>query len=40
MGITLHNRSAIYRLLRGIEPLLIDRFVDRFARLTDELLEE
>lgn len=38
--VTLTNSSDIYRLLREIEPGLLDRLVDRFSRLTDELLDE
>ncbi len=38
--VRLQKRTELYRLLREIEPRLIDRLVDRFARLTDELLDE
>src|SRR6056297_3553520 len=37
--ITLTEPDEIYRLLREIEPRLVDRLVDRFSRLTDELLD-
>ncbi|WP_436902630.1 winged helix-turn-helix transcriptional regulator [Halovenus halobia] len=37
--VTLSNKQELYRLLREIEPRLLDRVVDRFSRLTDELLE-
>ncbi len=30
----------IYRLLREIEPRLLDRVVDRFSRLADDLLDD
>lgn len=38
--VSLTNRSDTYRLVREIEPRLLDRLVDRFTRLTDDLLEE
>ncbi len=38
--VALTDESDIYRLLREIEPRLLDRVVDRFSRLTDELLDE
>ena len=38
--VRLRKRTELYRLLREIEPRLIDRLVDRFARLTDELLDD
>ena len=38
--IRLRNEEAVYRLLREIEPRLIDRLVDRFANLADDLLTE
>ncbi|MXR51592.1 winged helix-turn-helix transcriptional regulator [Halovenus sp. WSH3] len=38
--VTLPEKEAIYRLLREIEPHLLDRLVDRFSRLTDDLLDE
>ena len=38
--VTLTDDQSVYRLLREIEPRLLDRVVDRFSRLTDELLEE
>jgi predicted transcriptional regulator len=37
--VTLQDREAVYRLFREIEPHLLDRVVDRFSRLTDELLD-
>ena len=37
--VTLCEKETIYRLLREIEPHLLDRVVDRFSRLTDELLD-
>jgi DNA-binding MarR family transcriptional regulator len=37
--VTLREKQTVYRLLREIEPNLLDRVVDRFSRLTDELLE-
>jgi predicted transcriptional regulator len=38
--VTLSEEQSVYRLLREIEPRLLDRVVDRFSRLADELLEE
>jgi predicted transcriptional regulator len=38
--VTLPEDRSVYRLLREIEPRLLDRVVDRFSRLADELLEE
>lgn len=38
--VTLADEQRVYRLLREIEPRLLDRLVDRFSRLTDELLDE
>jgi len=38
--IELTDNEEIYRLLREIEPRLVDRLVDRFSRLADELLDE
>ncbi len=38
--VTLADDRSVYRLLREVEPRLLDRVVDRFSRLTDELLEE
>jgi len=38
--VSLCDETNVYRLLREIEPGLLDRVVDRFSRLTDELLEE
>jgi len=38
--VALPERESVYRLLREIEPRLLDRVVDRFSRLTDDLLEE
>jgi predicted transcriptional regulator len=38
--VTLPDDEGIYRLLREIEPRLLDRVVDRFSRLADNLLEE
>jgi predicted transcriptional regulator len=38
--VTLADDESIYRLLREIEPRLLDRVVDRFSRLADDLLEE
>jgi len=38
--VQLQTQTEVYRLLREIEPRLIDRLVDRFASLTDELLDE
>lgn len=38
--VSLTDGESVYRLLREIEPRLLDRVVDRFSRLTDELLEE
>jgi len=37
--ITLTENEEIYRLLREIEPRLVDRVVDRFSRFADELLD-
>ena len=37
--IKLTETDEIYRLLREIEPRLVDRLVDRFSRLADELLD-
>jgi predicted transcriptional regulator len=37
--VTLTHDAALYRLLREIEPHMLDRVVDRFSRLTDDLLE-
>jgi predicted transcriptional regulator len=37
--IELTRDRALYRLLREIEPKLLDRVVDRFSRLTDSLLD-
>lgn len=37
--VRLREKQTVYRLLREIEPNLLDRVVDRFSRLTDELLE-
>lgn len=38
--VTLLEDADLYRLVREIEPRLLDRVVDRFSRLTDDLLEE
>lgn len=38
--VTLERDTELYRLLREIEPRFLDRLVDRFSRLTDELLDE
>ena len=38
--VTLSDDRRVYRLLREIEPRLLDRVVDRFSRLADELLDE
>lgn len=38
--VLLTDEQSVYRLLREIEPRLLDRVVDRFSRLTDELLDE
>jgi len=38
--VRLCRRTELYRLLREIEPRLINRLVDRFVRLTDELLDD
>ena len=38
--VRLRKQTELYRLLREIEPRLIDRLVDRFARLTDELFDD
>lgn len=38
--VTLTDDENVYRLLREIEPRLVDRVVDRFSRLADELLED
>lgn len=38
--VSLVDESGVYRLLREIEPHLLDRVVDRFSRLTDELLDD
>jgi hypothetical protein len=38
--VPLSEEQSVYRLLREIEPRLLDRVVDRFSRLADELLEE
>jgi predicted transcriptional regulator len=40
VAVSLIDQSRVYRLLREIEPRLLDRVVDRFSRLTDELLED
>ncbi|MEF8821052.1 MAG: winged helix-turn-helix transcriptional regulator [Halovenus sp.] len=37
--ITLTEDEEIYRLLREIEPRLVDRVVDRFSRFADDLLD-
>ena len=37
--IQLVDESDVYRLLREIEPRLLDRVVDRFSRLADDLLD-
>lgn len=38
--VTLRRDADLYRLVREIEPRLLDRLVDRFSRLTDDLLEQ
>jgi predicted transcriptional regulator len=38
--VELTDRSEVYRLLREVEPSLANRLVDRFTRLTDELLSD
>ena len=38
--VQLMNESDVYRLLREIEPRLLDRVVDRFSRLADDLLDD
>lgn len=38
--VRLQQKQAVYRLLREIEPNLLDRVVDRFSRLADDLLDE
>ncbi len=38
--VALTDEADTYRLLREIEPRLLDRVVDRFSRLTDDLLDE
>lgn len=38
--VALPDDRDVYRLLREIEPHLLDRVVDRFSRLADDLLEE
>jgi DNA-binding transcriptional ArsR family regulator len=38
--VSLRRESEVYRLLREIEPRLLDRVVDRFSRLADELLDD
>lgn len=38
--VSLRHESEVYRLLREIEPRLLDRVVDRFSRLADELLDD
>ena len=38
--VELTDRPEIYRQLREIEPRFTDRLVDRFTRLTDELLAD
>lgn len=38
--VTVPEDESVYRLLREIEPHLLDRVVDRFSRLADELLDE
>jgi DNA-binding MarR family transcriptional regulator len=38
--VTLTDDTGVYRLLREVEPRLLDRVVDRFSRFADELLEE
>lgn len=37
--VVLEQPDVVYRLLREIDPRVSDRLVDRFARLTDRLLE-
>jgi DNA-binding MarR family transcriptional regulator len=37
--VTLQDEDSVYRLLREIEPHILDRVVDRFSRLTDNLLD-
>lgn len=37
--VTLCEKETVYRLLREIEPHILDRVVDRFSRLTDDLLD-
>ncbi len=38
--LALRHSEDVYRLLREIEPRLVDRLSDRFARLTDSLLDD
>lgn len=38
--VSLTDDGDIYRLLREIEPHILDRVVDRFSRFTDSLLED
>jgi len=38
--VSLSRESESYRLLREIEPRLLDRVVDRFSRLADDLLDD
>lgn len=38
--VQLTGESDVYRLLREIEPRLLDRVVDRFSRLADDLLDD
>jgi len=37
--VALCKKETVYRLLREIEPHILDRVVDRFSRLTDDLLD-
>jgi len=37
--VTLREKETVYRLLREIEPHILDRVVDRFSRVTDDLLD-
>jgi len=39
VAVELLEPKLVYRLLREVEPALSDRLLDRFTRLTDELLE-
>lgn len=38
--LTVDNRTKTIRVLRNADPSLVNRFVDRFTRLVDQLLHE